>query len=101
VDLLAARRPAIERDGIRIDLIAGQAAGRTGPAVTEWPISGAIITLDPGRRLDHLLPGRDRAFLYGPAGDVTIAGRVVTAGRPEQTHGQNRCGELQVQSRPQ
>jgi hypothetical protein len=65
VDLLAARRPAIERDGIRIDLIAGQAGGSTGPAVTEWPISGATITLDPGRPLDHLLPGRDRTFLTG------------------------------------
>ena len=92
MDLLAARRPVIEPDGIRIDLIAGQAGGSTGPAVTEWPISGATITLDPGRRLDHLLPGRDRAFLYGPAGDVTIAGRVVTADGPEQTHGQNRWG---------
>jgi Kef-type K+ transport system membrane component KefB len=40
----------------------------TGPAVNEWPISGAIITLEPGRRLDHLLPGRDRAFLYVLAG---------------------------------
>ena len=78
MDLLAARRPVIERDGIRIDLIAGQAAGIAGPAVTEWPISGAIITLDPGQRRDHLLPGRDRAFLYVLAGDVTIAGRAGT-----------------------
>ncbi|HTX82455.1 MAG TPA: pirin family protein [Streptosporangiaceae bacterium] len=80
-DLLAARRPVIDRDGIRIDLIAGQADGITGPAVNEWPISGAIITLEPGRRFDHLLPGRDRAFLYVPAGQVTIAGRIVTAGQ--------------------
>jgi hypothetical protein len=66
VDLLAAWRPVIEWDGIRIDLIAGQAGGIAGPAVTEWPISGAIITLDPGQ-----------------AGDVTIAGRAGTNPRPE------------------
>jgi redox-sensitive bicupin YhaK (pirin superfamily) len=80
-DLLAARRPVIERDGTRIDLIAGRAGGVTGPAVNEWPISGAIITLEPGRRLDHVLPGRDRAFLYVLSGQVKIAGRTVTEGR--------------------
>ncbi|WP_198541388.1 pirin family protein [Parafrankia soli] len=31
-DLLAARRPVIERDGTRIDLISGEADGVTGPA---------------------------------------------------------------------
>jgi redox-sensitive bicupin YhaK (pirin superfamily) len=80
-DLLAAKRPVIERDGVRVDLIAGQAGGVTGPAVNEWPISAAIITLEPGRRLDHALPGRDRAFLYVISGQVTIAGRTVTAGQ--------------------
>lgn len=80
-DLLAVRRPVIERDGTRVDLIAGEADGITGPAVNEWPISGAIITLEPGRRLEHLLPGRDRAFLYALAGEVTIAGRAVAAGQ--------------------
>lgn len=80
-DLLAARRPVIDRDGTRIDLIAGQAAGVTGPAVTEWPISGAITTLEPGRRLEHHLPGRDRAFLYVLAGRLTIAGHPVRAGQ--------------------
>lgn len=80
-DLLAARRPVIERDGTQIDLIAGQVGGLIGPAVNEWPISGAIITLEPGRRLDHVLPARDRAFCYVLSGPVTIAGRTVTAGQ--------------------
>lgn len=80
-DLLAARRPVIERDGTQIDLIAGQVGGLIGPAVNEWPISGAIITLEPGRRLDHVLPARDRAFCYVLSGQVTIAGRTVTAGQ--------------------
>ena len=80
-DLLAARRPVIERDGARIDLISGEVDGVTGPAVNEWPISGAIITLEPLRRLEHLLPGRDRAFLYVLQGRVTVAGRTVDAGQ--------------------
>lgn len=80
-DLLASRRPVIERDGVRIDLIAGEADGVTGPAVNEWPIAGALITLEPGRHLDHVLPGKDRAFLYVLDGRFTIAGRDVGAGQ--------------------
>jgi len=80
-DLLAARRPVIEHDGTRIDLIAGQADGISGPAVNEWPISGAIITLEPGRQLDHVLPARDRAFFYVLQGQVTIAGRTTAEGQ--------------------
>ncbi|MDF5751491.1 pirin family protein [Spongiactinospora sp. TRM90649] len=80
-DLLAVQRPVIERDGARIDLISGEADGVTGPATNEWPISGTIITLEPGRRLSHVLPGRDRAFLYVLDGRFTIAGRAVRAGQ--------------------
>ncbi|MGW2564406.1 pirin family protein [Streptomyces sp. NPDC001514] len=79
-DLLADRRPVIETDGARIDLISGEAGGVRGPALNNWPISGAVITLEPGRRLDHLLPGRDRAFVYVLSGRVTVAGRPVRAG---------------------
>lgn len=79
-DLLADRRSVIETDGARIDLISGEAGGVQGPALNNWPISGAVITLEPGRRLDHLLPGRDRAFVYVLSGRVTVAGRPVRAG---------------------
>ncbi|MEU0566206.1 pirin family protein [Nonomuraea sp. NPDC005983] len=79
-DLLAAQRPVAEHDGVRIDLIAGEADGLTGPAVNEWPIHGAIVTLEPRRRHNHVLPGRDRAFLYVLDGSVTIAGHTVRAG---------------------
>ena len=78
MDLLAAWRPVIERDGIRIDLIAGQAGGMAGPAVTEWPISGAIITLDPGQRRDHLPAGPGPRVPVRAGLDVTIAGRAVS-----------------------
>jgi redox-sensitive bicupin YhaK (pirin superfamily) len=63
-DLRAADRPVIERDGARIDLISGDAHGTAGPALNTWPISGALITLEPNRSLEHRLPGPDRAFFY-------------------------------------
>ncbi|MET9084892.1 pirin family protein [Streptomyces sp. NPDC004237] len=80
-DLLAANRPVVDRDGARIDIVSGTAGGLTGPALTHWPISGSVITLEPGRRLDHVLPGRDRAFFTVLSGAVTIAGHSVAAGQ--------------------
>jgi len=80
-DLLATGRPTIDHDGARIDLISGAAGGLTGPALTHWPISGSVITMEPGRSLDHVLPGQDRAFFTVLAGAVSIAGRTVTAGQ--------------------
>jgi hypothetical protein len=80
-DLLAARRPVIERDGTRVDLISGRVGGLTGPALNHWPITGAVITLEPGRILDHALPAHDRAFLAVLSGRVTIAGRALHKGQ--------------------
>lgn len=60
-DLLADRRPVIEREGTRIDMISGEVGGVAGPALNHWPISGAVITMEPNQNLDHVLPGRDRA----------------------------------------
>lgn len=80
-DLAADRRPVVERDGSRIDVISGQVAGVSGQARTHWPISGAVLTIEPKRRLDHTLPGHDRAFLTVLSGRVTIAGRKVGAGQ--------------------
>jgi redox-sensitive bicupin YhaK (pirin superfamily) len=80
-DLRAADRPVIERDGARIDLVSGDVDGTAGPALNNWPISGALITLEPNRSLEHPLPGRDRAFFYVLSGEVTIATRAVRAGQ--------------------
>jgi quercetin 2,3-dioxygenase len=80
-DLRATVRPVIERDGARIDVISGDVGGTAGPALTNWAISGALITLEPNRSLEHLLPGRDRAFFYVLEGEVTVAGRVAQAGQ--------------------
>src|SRR6185437_7165802 len=80
-DLLADRPPVVELDGGRIDVISGTASGVTGPAANHWPISAAVITLEPNRRHQHVLPGRDRTFAYVLAGQVTIGGRAVGEGQ--------------------
>ncbi|MBV9450013.1 MAG: pirin family protein [Streptosporangiaceae bacterium] len=80
-DLLAARRPVIERDGARVDLISGEVDSVSGPALNHWPISAALITVEPEQRLEHVLPARDRAFCYVMSGQVTMAGRIVREGQ--------------------
>jgi redox-sensitive bicupin YhaK (pirin superfamily) len=92
-DLLAARRPVVELDGARVDVISGTAGGVTGPAVNHWPISAAVITLEPNRRHQHVLPGRDRAFAYVLAGQVTIAGRAVSEGQIAWSDPADQAGE--------
>jgi len=80
-DLRVADRPVIERDGARIDLISGAVDRTSGPALNYWPISATLITLEPNRSFEHLLPGRDRAFFYVLSGEVTVAGQPVRAGQ--------------------
>jgi hypothetical protein len=79
-DLRAADRPVIERDGARLEIISGDVDGTSGPALNHWPISGTLITVEPDRRIDHLLPGADRAFFSVLSGEVIIAGKGVRAG---------------------
>ncbi len=80
-DLLSDRRPVAERDGTQVDIISGAAEGVTGPALNHWPISAAMLTIEPNRGYRHFLPARDRAFAYVLAGRVTIAGREVEEGQ--------------------
>jgi quercetin 2,3-dioxygenase len=80
-DLRAVARPVIGRAGVSIDLISGAAGGLRGPALNNWPINGAIVTLEPNASFKHELPGRDRAFFYVLSGEVTVAGRLILAGQ--------------------
>jgi redox-sensitive bicupin YhaK (pirin superfamily) len=80
-DLRGADRPVVERDGVRVDVISGEFEGTAGPARNNWPISGALITLEPERRLELRLPGRDRAFFYVLCGEVAVDGHAVRAGQ--------------------
>jgi redox-sensitive bicupin YhaK (pirin superfamily) len=76
-DLVAARRPRVETTGTRVDRISGD----DGPALNHWPITGALVTLEPGTWVAYTLPERHRAFAYVVAGNATIAGRRVHAGQ--------------------
>ncbi|MBR7835781.1 pirin family protein [Actinospica durhamensis] len=80
-DLRAGERPIVQRDGVRVDVVAGRVGGVSGPARTHWPISGAMITLEPGRSTEHPVPGRDRAFCYVMAGRVSVGSRTLVAGQ--------------------
>jgi len=80
-DLRATVRPIINRAGVRLDVISGVVDGVAGPASNHWPISGTLITLEPNRRYDHVLPAHDRAFFHVLSGEVVVCGRVVRAGQ--------------------
>lgn len=80
-DLLAAQRPVVELDGVRVDVISGAAAGITATATNQWPITAAMLTFEPNRRYDHVIPAHDRAFVYVLRGEATVASRRVTAGQ--------------------
>ena len=79
-DLLAAQRPVVELEGVRVDVISGPVAGITGIAINQWPITAAMLTFEPDRRYDHVIPAHDRAFVYVLRGEATVAMRRVTAG---------------------
>jgi hypothetical protein len=80
-DLRAPDRPVVEREGARLDVISGRIDDVSGPALNNWPISGTLITLEPTARLEHLVPGVDRAFFYVLSGEVTIDGHDLRAGQ--------------------
>jgi redox-sensitive bicupin YhaK (pirin superfamily) len=79
-DLLAAARPTITATGSTIDVISGTIEGVTGPALNHWPITGAIVTLEPGARVSYRLRAHDRAFAYVLTGEASIAGTTTRAG---------------------
>jgi redox-sensitive bicupin YhaK (pirin superfamily) len=79
-DLLAKARPVVTRPGVSIDVISGQAGGANGPARNHWPITAAVVTLEPGSSLDHVLPAPHRAFAYVIEGAAAVSGRRVLAG---------------------
>ncbi len=80
-DLLAAHRPRVALPGVVLDVVAGTVAGVPGPALTHWPIQGALVTLEPRARHDYVLPGSHRAFAYVVSGAAVVAGSSVRAGQ--------------------
>ena len=79
-DVLADQRPRVTLPGVEIDVVSGTVAGVTGPALNHHPVQGAVVTLQPAAALDYALPGSHRLFAYVVSGELTVAGRLVTAG---------------------
>jgi hypothetical protein len=80
-DLRLADRPHIDGPGTRIDVISGRTAGVDGPAANQWPISGAIVTLEPGTEVGYQVPSNQRVLAYVLDGAATIGGSSATAGQ--------------------
>ncbi len=75
----AATLPVVERPGVRITVIAGDAYGRTSPVDVAMPTLYAAVRLDAGRAL-AIEAGHDERAVYVVDGDVTLDGEPVAAG---------------------
>jgi quercetin 2,3-dioxygenase len=79
-DVRASDQAVVDRDGVHVSVISGRAGDAVGPAENHWPITGLLVTLDPGSTWTQELPTHDRAFAYVLAGQLLIGGRRVDAG---------------------
>lgn len=81
-DLRATDRPRIESGaGSSIDVISGHVGGVHGPARNHWPITAALVTLEPNAAASLDIPGDDRAFAYVIAGRVSVDDHEVDSGQ--------------------
>ncbi|MFE3193547.1 pirin family protein [Nocardia sp. NPDC059240] len=80
-DLRLADQGRIEAPGVLVRVVSGSQSEITGPAENQWPITGLIVTLEPGSRYTPLLAPEDRAFVYAIQGDATVGGTPVTDGQ--------------------
>ena len=80
-DLLASRRPRVERPGAVLDVVSGTVDGVAGPALNHVPVQGVLATLHPATTLDYPLPAEHRAFVHVLSGRVSVAGRSLTEGQ--------------------
>jgi quercetin 2,3-dioxygenase len=80
-DLTAVGRPKVEGAGTSIDLVAGTAGDIHGPAQTNWPVTGAIVGVEPEAAVRLPLPARHRVFALPLVGAVRVAGRTVHSGQ--------------------
>ncbi|HUY52372.1 MAG TPA: pirin family protein [Streptosporangiaceae bacterium] len=80
-DLPAAGQGVLTVPGATASVISGRSGAITGPARNHWPITGLLLSIEPGSSFTQRLPGHDRAFLYVLAGQVSAAGRMLRAGQ--------------------
>jgi len=72
-DLRAADIPTVERNGVSVKVIAGQALGVVGPANTYVPILYVHARVDEGATLDLAVPSDANVFAYVLSGSGDFA----------------------------
>jgi len=82
-DLRAADIPRVEVDGGSATVIAGDAFGVRGPALTHVPITYVHLTLDPGARVEVGVAASQEAWVYAFGGSARVGrdGRDVRDGQ--------------------
>lgn len=80
-DLRAADRPHVDVPGAGIDVISGSVNGVRGTAQNHWPVTGVVVTVEPGASVALDLPAHDRAFVYVMTGAVRIGSHDLAAGQ--------------------
>lgn len=73
--------PALPIEGGRLNLVAGQWEGRSGPVETLTDIFMSWVELDGGARVSLPAPRGRSVFLYAVRGDVQVGGEDVPAQR--------------------
>jgi quercetin 2,3-dioxygenase len=86
----AAAIPAVEANGVRVRVIAGEYRGTQGPAQTLMPTFLWHATLAPGATLETGLPEGFEAGVYVIAGEARLAGTSARAGSLAVLSGEGR-----------
>lgn len=80
-DVRQENQAKIEAPGVLVRVVSGTAGEVSGPAENHWPITGLMVTLEPGSTYAPVLAPEDRTFAYVIEGKATIAGQPVAAGQ--------------------
>ncbi len=69
-DIPSEALPVVQRDGVRVKILAGEYGGKKSPARSRIPFSYFDVTLDPGAEFKHPVPINQNAFVYVIEGQV-------------------------------
>jgi quercetin 2,3-dioxygenase len=73
-DVPAATIPVVDRPGVRVRVIAGDALGASGPIDTHSPVLYLHVTIQPGASLEVPVPSGQHALAYVISGVAAFAG---------------------------
>jgi len=85
-ELLAKDIPSVERDGVKVKVIAGESMGVKSKVYTRTPTLYLDFTLQPNAKLSQPIPAQWTCFVYILSGTVLIGpSESATAGKPHHT----------------